>query len=119
MKVWAKHQEKFNVYGVQGGPPGCLRHVAMSVGEKLKFRMIAELCVAQEPGKVDDSKEYEAEVEETAQVKEVKTDFESPGTAPTVLNSDQKSLFQTNLSANKFRLSLEFDNSSFFIPIFT
>ena len=94
MKVWAKHQEKFNVYGVQGGPPGCLRHVAMSVGEKLKFRMIAELCVAQEPGKVDDSKEYEAEVEETAQVKEVKTDFESPGTAPTVLNSDQKSLFQ-------------------------
>ena len=36
----------------------------------------------------------EAKGEETVQVKEVKSDFESPGTARIVVNSDQKSLFQ-------------------------
>ena len=71
-----------------------LGYVVMSVDEKLEFTMIAKLCVAKEPGRVDDSKEYKAEGEETVQVKEVKSDFESPGTAQIVANSDQKSLFQ-------------------------
>ena len=70
-----------------------LGYVVMSVDEKLEFTMIAKLCVAKEPGRVDDSKEYKAEGEETVQVKEVKSDFESPETAPILASSDQKSLF--------------------------
>ena len=45
-------------------------------------------CGLRESNSLDE----EAKGEEHVQVKEVKSDFESPGTAPTVVNSDQKSL---------------------------
>ena len=129
-----------HVHSFTAGHP---RYVAMSVDMRLEVAMLAVLCIAKEPGTVNEAIEYEAEDvnvkeekfaraaspeklklqrkqmmtdpegEETVQVKEVKSDFESPGTDPIVANSDQKSLFP-NQAMEKLKKKMNADDRILF-----